>query len=420
MEQAADPKMRRFLVCTAWSPWGPSRGFQHRLAMVSEALGALGIVDVCVLDAWRSSELEDDWPAWVGDAEWCRTETDRCASSIAPWHRSPVSQRMAPAAFDAARQRFFDRQYDLTWCAEPRGYAPVADLVRHPVVLDLHNVISASVDHKRRVLMRRPWLAAGWRDAVNDPVYRPGLARRWRNWELDATNVCDRVVVCSEVDRARLADRATVVPNCYRRPDRPAGDRSDARAPLRIGFVGLLDYQPNLDAVRWFADAIFPMVRRRERDAEFHVIGHTSVGLPTLARRPGVRMHGFVPELEPELAQLSIIVAPIRFGGGTRFKILEAFAHRIPVVSTTVGAEGIDGRDGVHLLLRDEPRTFADAIVAVYRDRAWRDRLVAAANSLYEARYTWEHGVAAVEQVVADLTMTRTSRPFARRRSETA
>src|SRR5260370_5789181 len=58
---------RRFPLCTAWSPWGPSRGFQHRLAMVAEALGALGTVDVCILGRWRSPELDLDWPPWVGD-----------------------------------------------------------------------------------------------------------------------------------------------------------------------------------------------------------------------------------------------------------------------------------------------------------------------------------------------------------------
>ncbi len=191
---------------------------------------------------------------------------------------------------------------------------------------------------------------------------------------------------------------------CYHRPTRPAGSDRDPHGPLRIGFVGFLDYQPNFDAVRWFADAILPRVRRFERDVEFHVIGEAGPGLQDIGRRRGVRLLGFVPELEPELAQLSVLVAPIRFGGGTRFKILEAFAHEIPVVSTTVGAEGIDARDGDHLLLRDDAAAFARAVVDLHRDPTLRDRLVTAAARLYESRYTWERGVASVEQVVGELT----------------
>src|SRR5207244_424310 len=106
--------------------------------MVAEALGGLGTVDVCILDRWRSPELELDWPSWVGDAEWCPVEASphagmRSVLGLA----SPVSEaRLAPNARPAAWARFFSRDYDVTWCVEPRGYEPVADLASRPVVLD--------------------------------------------------------------------------------------------------------------------------------------------------------------------------------------------------------------------------------------------------------------------------------------------
>jgi glycosyltransferase involved in cell wall biosynthesis len=372
--------------------------------MAAEALGALGTVDVCLLDRWRSPELELDWPSWVGDAEWCRVETSPASLLTKLGRSSPVSERVAPDALQAGRTRFFSHQYDLTWCVEPRGYEPVAELVSRPVVLDLHNVLSASVMHKRRLLVRRPWLSAAWREAINDPVFRIGIERRWRAWESRAVRTCDRVVVCSEVDRRRLHGAPSVIPNCYRQPARPAGRDRDPGAPLRIGFVGLLDYQPNFDAVRWFADAILPRVRRFERDVEFHVIGKAGPGLRDIGQRRGVRLLGFVPDPASELRKLSVLVAPIRFGGGTRFKILEAFAHEIPIVSTTIGAEGIEAEEGEHLLLRDDPAAFARAIVDIHRNPALRDRLVAAAARLYKSRYTWERGVASVKGVVEELT----------------
>ena len=371
---------------------------------MAETLGALGTVDVCLLDRWRSPELELEWPDWVGDAEWCRVE--QLPPGVPGAHgerRSPIRDFVPLDARRAARTRFFSRRYDLTWCSEPRGFEPIADLVSGPVVLDLHNVISASVGHKGRLLRRRPWLASTWKEAINDPAYRPGIERRWRTWEEAVVRRCDRVVVCSDLDRERMGGAATVIPNCYRRPSTPAGHSRSSRNPLRIGFVGFLDYQPNFDAVRWFADMILPRIRRLEPDAEMRVIGQGGAGLADVGRQPGMQLLGFVADLQPHLEELSVIVAPIRFGGGTRFKILEAFAHELPVVSTTIGAEGIGARDGVHLLIRDDPAAFARAVVDVYRDQVLRERLVRGATRLYETSSTWEHGVAAVQQVVADL-----------------
>src|ERR1700685_2182928 len=140
----------RFLLCSAWTPWGPAGGYQHRLSMVAEALGALGTVDICILDRWRSSELEEEWPEWVGDAEWCRVEALPYDVRTFLGRASPVAERIAPDALHAAQLRFFSRRYALPWCVEPRAYEPVAGLVRRPVVLDLHNVISSSLRHKRR------------------------------------------------------------------------------------------------------------------------------------------------------------------------------------------------------------------------------------------------------------------------------
>jgi glycosyltransferase involved in cell wall biosynthesis len=277
-------------------------------------------------------------------------------------------------------------------------------------VLDLHNVFSAAVAHKRRALLTRWWQPAAWKEALAEPAYFPGVQRRWREWEQEAVRRCDRVVVCSELDSARLGGSTVVtVPNCYPRPERPVGDRSSAGGPLRVGFVGLLDYQPNLDGLRWFATKVWPRIRELEPDAEFHVIGHRWRPLPAVERQPGVRMLGFVPDLSPHLAQLSVLVAPIRVGGGTRFKILEAFAHRIPMVSTAVGAEGIEARDGEHLLLRDAPAGFALAVVEAHRNRALRHRLVDAATRLYEARYTWERGLDAVTLMARELLASGTA-----------
>lgn len=373
--------------------------------MVAEGLASLGTVDVCLLNAWRSPELEQDWPDWVGDAEWCAvTDTPSWPAKVMLGLTSPVRRvTLAPDARDAAVARFFSQPYDLTWCAEPRAYEPIADLVSSPVVLDLHNVLSASVAHKRRLLQRRPWLLAAWRRAIHDPEYLPLVERRWKAWERSATQRCDRVIVCSDLDRDRVGGRAAVIPNCYPVAHPPAGRDHSPDDPLRIGFVGLLDYQPNFDAVRWFATEVLPRIRRIDRGATFEVIGLGSPAVQRLGRLPGVRLHGFVDDLGEALCTLSVLVAPVRFGGGTRFKILEGFAHEIPIVSTTIGSEGLGIRDGEHLLVRDEPADFARAVLDVHRDQDLRRRLVAAAAILHEERFSWERGVEAVRQQVEAL-----------------
>jgi glycosyltransferase involved in cell wall biosynthesis len=402
----AESSQARILLCASSTPWGTPNGYRLRLALVAEALSRLGVVDVCVLDTWRSVELDTPWPAWVGDAEWCKVERTRWwpLKVLLGWAPPVPDARLAANAEAAAHARFFSKPYDLTWCVEVRGYEPVADIVSSPVVLDLHNVYSTTVAHKRRAQLANWWRPAAWRETLALPAYFPGVERRWQEWERAAIRRCNRVVVCSELDSARLASPNVVaIPNCYRRPDRPAGDQGSADGPLRVGFVGLLDYQPNLEGLRWFATRVWPRIRALEPDAEFHVIGHSWSRLPTVERQPGVRMLGFVPELAPHLAELSVLVTPLRIGGGTRFKILEAFAHRLPMVSTVVGVEGIEARDGEHLLLRDGPAEFASAVIEAHRNRALRQRLVDAATRLYEARYTWERGLDAVTLLAREL-----------------
>jgi glycosyltransferase involved in cell wall biosynthesis len=377
-----------------------------RLEMVAEALGSIAPLDVCLLDTMELDELEQPWPDYVRDAEHYRVEVDPgWARKVAAGRAGPVREaRLATAARTGIRARFFEPAPALTWCVEARGYEPVADLVRSPVVLDLHNLHSSLATSKRRLLVRRPWdrelrgLAAG-------VDYVPGLVRAWSRWEQAVAARCDRVALCSDLDRGRLGTaNAVTIPNCYRRPDAPAGRRPrSAERPFRVGFVGMLDYQPNADAVTWFVDAVLPRLQAAAPGAELVVIGRHSELLGGISARPGVRCTGFVPDLAAALAEVDAIVAPLRVGGGTRFKILEGFAHELPVVSTTLGAEGIDAVDGRHLLLRDDAPGFADALVRLARDPQLRSRLVDEASRLYQERYTWERGVAAVRSLATEL-----------------
>jgi glycosyltransferase involved in cell wall biosynthesis len=204
-------------------------------------------------------------------------------------------------------------------------------------------------------------------------------------------------VVASDDDRARLGiGGVAVVPNMYPAPQVPVGRASVARQPV-ISFVGLLTYPPNADAVRQLAHEIVPRVHRQDASVQFRVIGRHH---EDLAREcPALSFVGEVDAVAPDLARTDVVAVPLRFGSGTRVKILEAFAHRLPVVSTRAGADGLAVEDGEHLLLADDPDAFASACMRLLRDVALRERLTAAAHRLWAEC----HGPAAFRRHVDDV-----------------
>ena len=171
---------------------------------------------------------------------------------------------------------------------------------------------------------------------------------------------------------------------------------------------GHLGYPPNIDAAEWLAMAIAPRIRMAVPATEVRLVGRPATNVTQL-HRPGVlTVVGQVPSMEEELARASVAVVPIRYGSGTRVKILESFAHRVPVVSTTLGAEGLDVEDGVHLLLADDPEEFAAATVRLLGDPGLRVRLTEAAEARYLDRYDGRVADQGVRRLVEDVARTST------------
>ncbi len=173
----------------------------------------------------------------------------------------------------------------------------------------------------------------------------------------------DGVTVCSEQDAARLAAehpaaRLSVLPNiCDVPPALPR--RRPVGARLRLIFVGNLSYPPNADAVRQMVVNILPALRGEGIDAELDIIGPGDPGVSS--DDPDVRLRGAVSDLSPYYAQADIALVPLRAGGGTRLKILEAFAHGVPVVASDIGAEGLEITNGVQYVRANLTAEFAAA-----------------------------------------------------------
>jgi glycosyltransferase involved in cell wall biosynthesis len=223
--------------------------------------------------------------------------------------------------------------------------------------------------------------------------------------EADTLPLFDRIYVCADGDVTRLPlpvrARTVVLPNSL--PVPPPLAPTPPAAPVGLLFVGTLDYFPNADGIAWFAREVLPAIRKRSvRPVVVHIVGrHTSPLVAELADLPGIELAGYVADVRGWYERSHIVIVPLRAGGGTRIKVLEAFALRRPVVATTIGAEGIAARDGEHLLLADEPKVFADRCLRLIDDPALGARLAASAFALFSARYELE----ALARIVAALPL---------------
>ncbi len=201
----------------------------------------------------------------------------------------------------------------------------------------------------------------------------------------------DRVYVCSELDARELGGRAEVrvLPNVV---DLPPPRALCEVTPFTLLFVGTLGYFPNEDAVGWFTSAVLPELRA-VAPAPFRVVVAGGEGVAEAE----VDYAGRVADVAPCYAAASAAIVPLRAGGGTRIKILEAFAQSVPVVSTRLGAEGLAVEDGRHLLLADEPAAFARVCAELMSDGDLRRRLTDEAYRLVSER----HSLAAAAEAVA-------------------
>lgn len=206
-----------------------------------------------------------------------------------------------------------------------------------------------------------------------------------RAWLPDA----DVVLAASPIEAHALARRHSlrrvdVVPNAVHLPP------STTPIPAGAGmlFVGNLTYPPNVEAATTLVDEVLPRVRERRPDATADLVGPAIPGtLERLRREPGVRLAGFVPDLAPWYASATVVVAPLRHGGGTRIKVLEAFAYRRPVVTTSVGVAGLDVVDGEHVLVGETADELAGAVLALLDDPGRAAALAERAWQLLAHRY---------------------------------
>lgn len=250
-----------------------------------------------------------------------------------------------------------------------------------PVVCVHHNVES-------QLLRRRAGFEA-------NPLLRGYLRLQARLQEREERRWCGRVdlnVTVSEEDRSTLRRivpeaRVTVVPNGVDvERHRPSAGPVDG-----VVFVGGAGWFPNRDGMDHFCEHVLPAVRSRVPDVAVRWVGSVDEALGRRFQEAyGIEVTGRVEDVRPYVARAACEVVPLRVGGGSRLKILEAWAMGKAVVSTSRGCEGLDARDGENVLVRDDAAGFAEAVVAVLRDRRLRERLGREARQTAVERYSWE------------------------------
>jgi glycosyltransferase involved in cell wall biosynthesis len=219
------------------------------------------------------------------------------------------------------------------------------------------------------------------------------LTQRIAAIEGSVVAAADQVWACSRDDARLFGERypdcapVSVVPNVVTVPP-AASSGADLEHPLLL-FIGALTYPPNLEAATWLVTELMPRLSAGGLDARLRIIGAGAPAkLRELARGRAVEISGYVDDLAPHLGEAAVVPVPLGAGGGTRFKVLEAFANRIPVVSTRKGVEGLDVRAGTHFLAAETAAEFAGAIADTCSNGALRAALIRDAYTLVDAAYT--------------------------------
>ena len=302
--------------------------------------------------------------------------------------RDRLAYRLQESAFDVVQIEGI----------EMAPYLPVVESIqpRPRLVYDDHN--AEWVLQKRACLadLRIPsrWPAAfySWIQWQRLRRYEAGICRR-----------CDRVVVASEADRQAIQAiapevGAQVVPNGV-----DLGEYIEYKGPKEtfdLVFTGKMDFRPNIDAMLWFCQDVLPLIRRERPETSLAIVGQRPhARLEALRRIPGVTITGWVEDVQPYIAGAAVFVAPLRFGGGTRLKLMQAMAMEAAVVSSSLGAEGFAFENGKHLILADSAQEFAEAVLSLLDNPDWRRDLGKAARHLVESNYGWDRLVRDLESL---------------------
>jgi len=322
----------------------------------------------------------------------------RCLPSPAPY---AVTRFTSSRVQNKIKMLLAEGRFDVAVCDFLSASLNFPSVSKTPTVLFQHNVESALWDRQKE---HEP--NPGKRIA-----YRLEAAKMGR-YERAAVQRFDHVIAVSESDREIMtamteASRISVVPTGVDVARFKAAAGQNATKPLVV-FLGSMDWEPNIDAVEYFCRESWAAVRESVPAARFRIVGRNPHPRVKRLASEFIEVTGTVSSVIEHLSEAAVVVVPLRVGGGTRLKIFEAMAMGKAVVSTSIGAEGLDVNDGRDILLADTAGSFANSVVALLNDRELRKRIEYGAAEL-AAQYDWSVIGKRFEEVLARVAMSSES-----------
>lgn len=306
-----------------------------------------------------------------------------------------ISKYRSAEMANAIRRYDIERKFDLIVCD---FLTPSINLYsngwwsKSPVLLFQHNVESL-------IWKRLFQTAAGLKK-----IYFRDQWRRMVAFEKKACAAAKAVVAVSEQDANLLRCELglTNVVGAVPTGVDAAGFalcRNTKKKARSLVFLGSMDWMPNIDAVLWFAQEIFPGLKKRFPELSLSVVGRNPTSeIKQLGKTAGIEISGTVDDVKPYMGQAEVMIVPLRVGGGTRVKIFEGMAAGLPIVSTVIGAEGLPVRDGENIFLADTPESIGERIATLLQDATLRHRMGSSAADFVAKHYSWESATSKFEE----------------------
>ena len=376
----------RILYVSSHWPHKETCASEKRSVNVARALGEIGSVDFLIVDTeggaaeWHIlSEREFAVVGHVDVAAYCnQTIIDKLKWAILPSVKYPHGCGVDQESLEITKR--FAQHYDLIWFSKLRTANMFPQWTWKRSVLDIDDIPST---FERSRLSNK-------RDIASLPIT---LLRylSWRRRDCLLGSRFDVLGVCSEGDKKYLralgvTSPVYVIPNGFEEPD-GVPKRQPASPPL-LGFIGIFDYAPNTEGIRWFAEKCWPLVKRVIPDARLRLVGrHSDREVGPIGR--DVDCLGWIERPAGEIATWAGMIVPIRTGAGTRGKIAQSFSLKCPIVSTSIGAYGYAATDGNEMRLADTADDFAKACIDVIQNPASAEKMAERAWKRYLENWTW-------------------------------
>lgn len=332
-----------------------------------------------------------------------RSKVSRLRDSI--FSRLPdLAKRLASPEFEAALDKMLDAEkFDVIQC---EGLEMAPFVLAHSARLTARLVLD---EHNAEFLMQRRIFEQDWQSGWKRrpaALYSWLQTRRLQSYERHALETFGRAIAVSEPDRAALAALGptskpiAIIPNGIDLAEFSPDDSREEQ-PDSLVFTGTMDFRPNVDAVSWFAKEVWPQVIAKKPAAQFFIVGRRPApAVVALKNLPGTHVTGTVVDAKPYVRQSALYIVPMRMGGGVRFKVLEAMAMGKAIVTTRMGADGIDLTGGQEAVVADTAGDFAAEILELLDDPARRRELAKQGRRFVEENFDWRKITPLLDEVL--------------------